>query len=293
MHDAAMRVFEVLRLRVPGITDVFDILIMWGIFYWILKAIYRTRAMQMAMGLMALFLIQILAVFFELTVLSKAIGSLFTIIPVAVIVLFQNEVRNALASLGRRSGIEFHVAGNSLTGFLDPIIQALIKFSEKKTGALLVIERRQSIKNYTETGIPLDAIPSYELLKTIFDHHSNLHDGATIVSNGRLASSGVVLPLTTQQNLPKFFGTRHRAALGMSEESDCVVLVVSEETGKIRFASGGAFSPSLEPSYKPLQAALLRLLDDEKSEEKLHWTKRIWYFLTFNRTHHNGKGGEA
>jgi len=270
-----MQIFEFLRLRVPGITDVLDILIMWGLFYWVLKIIYRTRAMQMALGLIALFLIQALAEFSQLTVLSKAIGSLFTIIPIAVIVLFQNEVRMALASIGRRSGIEFRSGNQNLQEMLDPIIQALIKFSEKKTGALLVIEREQSILNYIETGIVMDALPSYELLKTIFDPRSNLHDGATIVSNGRLASSGVVLPLTSQQNLPKYFGTRHRAALGMTEESDSIVLVVSEETGKIRFAKNGHFSPSLAPNYDLLQETLLNLLEDPKARKDEPLIKRL------------------
>ena len=286
-----MEVFEFLRLRVPGVTDVVDILIMWGLFYWVLKITYRTRAMQMALGLIALFLMQAVAEMSHLTVLSKAIGSLFTIIPVAVIVLFQNEVRMALASIGRRSGIEFHSGNGMVQGYIEPIIQALIKFSEKKTGALLVLERDQSILSYIETGIVIDAIPSYELLKTIFDPKSNLHDGATIVSNGRLASSGVVLPLTSQQNIPKFFGTRHRAALGISEESDCIVLVVSEETGKIRFARKGQFSPALEPNHDVLMDTLMVWLDDPSKRREESKVQKLFKLLGLKKSSPVSKKG--
>jgi len=278
-----MELLEFLRVRIPNIFDILDVLIMWGIFYWILKAIYRTRAMQMAIGLMALFLIQAFAEIFQLTVLSKAIGSLFTIIPIAVIVLFQNEIRNALASLGRRSGLEFRAERGTIRDILDTVFRATIRFSEKKTGALIVFEQNQSMTSLIETGVALDALPTYELLRNIFDPSSNLHDGATIISNGRAGSCGVVLPLTTQQGLPKYFGTRHRAALGVSEEFDCIVIVVSEETGRIRFAKNGVFTPSLEPVENSLKEAFNLLFDEQESDTDLTITQRVVQFFSFKK----------
>ncbi|PIE91478.1 MAG: TIGR00159 family protein [Acidobacteria bacterium] len=271
---------ELLKVRTPNFADLMDIIIMWALFYWVLKAIYRTRAMQMAVGLIALFLIQFFATIFNLNVLSKSVGSLFTIIPIVIIVLFQNEIRNALASLGRRSGIEFRGNSQQIGHILDPIFQATLKFSAKKVGALIVFEQRQSMSDLIETGVALDAIPSYELLRNIFDPSSNLHDGASIISEGKIASSGVVLPLTSQQNLPNYFGTRHRAALGVSEEFDCLVLVVSEETGRIRIAKGGEFTPSLEPTEEALKIAFNSLIDKQETESDLTTARRIAQFFS-------------
>lgn len=229
--------FNLFHIRPIHVWDVIDILIMWFIIYNILKVIHGTRAMQMALGIMALILIQLVADFLHLTVLSSTIYSLFTIIPVAVIVLFQQEIRKGLVSLGKNPFFNL----NMLTpgSDLDQIFYSVRYFAERNIGAIIVFEQQQGLKTFIEVGIPVDGLISSELLLNIFDPKSNLHDGAVIIAENRIASAASVLPLSTKSNLPQHYGTRHRAGFGISEETDCVVVVVSEETGKIIFIQDG------------------------------------------------------
>jgi diadenylate cyclase len=255
-----------LKIRIPTTVDLLDIAIMWAFLYFLLKAIYRTRAMQMAFGLIALFVLQLFADFFNLSLLSKSIGSIFTIIPIAVLVLFQNEWRAGLASLGKTSAFQFDHSSREHQVWVSALAQATAKFSQRKIGALMVIEQGQDLSQFAEGAVAMDALTSYDLLKTIFDPKSHLHDGAILVRQGRIAAASVVLPLSNKPNIPKYFGTRHRAALGISEEFDCLVLIVSEETGRIRIAKGGHFTPSLVPDPDSIQQELLRQLSDQAKE---------------------------
>lgn len=263
---------DLLHIRAINIWDVIDILIMWLILYNILKIIHGTRAMQMALGIMALILIQLIADFFQLKVLSSTIFSLFTIIPVAVIVLFQKEIRRGLVSLGRNPF--FNLGLLTRESDLDQIFYSVRYFAERNIGAIIVFEQAQALRTFVEVGISIDALVSSELLLNIFDPKSNLHDGAVIIVENRIASASSVLPLSTKSNLPQHYGTRHRAGFGISEETDCVVVVVSEETGKIIFIQDGVrYMPDnfSIPTLKNLFESLVREQPDESKPKLWKW----------------------
>ncbi|QTD48523.1 diadenylate cyclase CdaA [Sulfidibacter corallicola] len=232
--------------------------------YYLFRFIRGSRALQMAFGLLALFIAQILAQQFQLVVVSKTIGSLFSIIPIAIIVLFQDEARKVLASIG---STPWSRVNSTESTYLDRIFQAVHHFSQNRTGALIVFEGTEGLRNYMDSGTQLDAIPSFELLLDIFEPKSRLHDGAVIVSNSRLASAGCVLPLSSNPALPRTFGTRHRAGIGITEEADCLALIVSEETGRISFAQGGEIHRLSENSLSQLYQVYKSLMMPE-SEEK-------------------------
>ncbi len=254
-------------LRVPELkfTDALDILIVWFIFYSLLRFIKGSRSRQMVFGLLALFVIQILAESFNLLALSALIGSLFNIIPIAIIVLFQDEIRRVLASLGTNP---FNSAVGARSSVLDSIFRAAIKLSEKEVGSLIVFEGQHGLKNYIDSGTRLDAMPSGELLVDIFQNKSNLHDGAVIISESRVASAACLLPLSSNPHLPKSFGTRHRAAIGITEETDCVSLVVSEETGNISFTKDGEIYPVPEKNISKLYETYNALTSEDAGNAK-------------------------
>ena len=230
---------EYFQIRPVEFKDVIEIIIVWFVIYQLFCFMSGTRTKQMAFGLLSLFFVQILADKFRLVVLSKAIGSLFGIIPVAIIVLFQREIRRMLASIGSNP----FASRSTRSGVLDSIFQAALKLAGEKTGALIVLEGDQGLRELIEGGTRLDAVPSTELLVDIFQTSSLLHDGAVIVSQSRIASAACLMPLSRNPNLPRRYGTRHRAAIGITEDSDCIALVVSEETGTISFGHDGILYP--------------------------------------------------
>jgi len=242
------------------ISDIVDILIVWFVFYSLLRFLKGSRARQMILGLLALFLLQIAAELFNLISLSTLIGSLFNIIPIAIIVLFQEEIRRVLVSIGTNP---FNATVGARSSVLDSIFRAILKLSEKETGALVVFEGKHGLKTIIESGTRLDARPSAELLVDIFNHKSTLHDGAVIISNSRIASAACLLPLSHNSNLPKSFGTRHRAAIGVTEESDSIGLIVSEETGRISFTKDGSIFPVSEKNMSKLYETYNALAEEE------------------------------
>jgi len=267
-----MSIWGFFYIRQINFWDVLDILIMWFLIYNLLKFIHGTRAMQMTLGIVALFVIQVIADFLHLTVLSKLITSTFAIIPIAIIVLFQHELRKGLASLGR--GPFLGTSTVMSKSYLDQIFTAALRFAERRIGALIVFERAQSLKDYIDIGAVMDALPSADILNAIFDVHSNLHDGAVIVSNQRIACAASVLPLSTSNQLPRRFGTRHRAGVGITEESDCVALIVSEETGNITFAREGTiFTPS-DQSLSAMRNLFDSLMENAASDLD---RERFWH----------------
>ena len=160
------------------------------------------------------------------------------VLPFAIIVLFQHEIRRALADFGRNPLVRFG-RQERIESSLQEIVLAATTLSSRRIGALIVIERLQGLRNYVENGIRLDAVVSYDLLLTIFNPDTPLHDGAVIVQDDRIAAAACFLPLTSNPELSKGYGTRHRAALGITEETDAVAVVVSEETGRISVAVDG------------------------------------------------------
>jgi diadenylate cyclase len=201
----------------------------------------------------------------ELPTLRRILESLLIFLPFAIIVLFQHEIRRALASFGR----------NPLWGFsrlqqvestFNEIVLAVTTLSSRRVGALIVIERLDGLRTYAENGIELDAVVSYDLLISIFTPDTPLHDGAVIIQGDRVAAAASFLPLTLNPELSKDFGTRHRAALGISEETDAVAVVVSEETGVISLAFDGELVRGLDP--KTLRNDLYKYLISEVRPER-------------------------
>lgn len=209
--------------------EIVEIAILWFVIYHILLFFEGTRAVQVLRGIIVLLVVFLLVQRFELTALDWVLTKLFGISVIAILVIFHPEIRQGLARLGQR-----HLFGTSLKQedmdlMLIEISNAAEYFSKNKIGALIAIEREDPLGGYAESGMAIDSKISEELLETIFTPSSPLHDGGVIVQHGRVLAAGCLFPLTQGYDLSRIFGTRHRAALGISEETDAIVLVVSEE----------------------------------------------------------------
>ncbi len=218
-----------------GIVDAVDITLIALLFYALLSLLRGTRAMQMLWGLVILGGVYLGASALRLLTVQKVLGSLFVFVPFAVIVLFQQEIRRMLAAFGSTGWLRLGGPGEGPV-MLNELALAVQSLASKRVGALIAIERRDSLAAWAETGIPLEARFSYDLLLNIFVKGTPLHDGAVIIRGNRLVAASCFLPLTTRHELWGELGTRHRAAIGLSEETDAVVVVVSEETGTISLA---------------------------------------------------------
>lgn len=238
--------FERISALEIGPRDAIDVLIVGLLLYNLLLLIKGTRAMQMLFGLLALFALNFFAETVGLLALETLSEALLLYIPFAIIVLFQHEIRRALATFGRTPLASF-LSDRHTTTRSDAIVKAATRMSDDRTGALMVIERTQSLKMFTDSGKKLDALVSSELLVSLFTHNTPLHDGAAVIIGNRVAAAGVFLPLSGNTNISKQYGTRHRAALGLSEETDAFVVVVSEENGSIGVALDGVLYENLSP----------------------------------------------
>src|SRR5499426_342944 len=223
-----------------------DIVIVAFVIYHILVFIKGTRAVQMAVGLGLIIAFFYLARWVQLDTVTWMLTYVVPYFVFAIIVIFQHEIRRALARFGQTSLFAGFSSINR-NEFYDEIILAVTTLAANQTGALIVIERDIGLKTYIESGIALDAALSYDLLVTIFNSAVPLHDGAVIVQNGRIAAAACFLPLTVKPRLSKELGTRHRAAIGVTEETDAVAIIVSEETGAISFAHDGEMERYLDP----------------------------------------------
>ncbi len=225
--------------------DAVDIIVVAFILYNILALIRGTRAMQVSIGLAVLASTFFVARAFDLPALEAISREILFYLPFAIIVLFQHEIRRALARMGSNPLLAFFTRGGSGTHF-EPVVRAVEILSEKHFGALLAIERTQSLRMYAEAAKPIDAIVSAELLVSIFTPGGPLHDGAVIIRGNRVIAAGAFLPLTASPDPKLAHGTRHRAALGLSEDSDAMVIVVSEENGSIAVAREGTLRENLD-----------------------------------------------
>lgn len=267
-----MAFFSYFNIRPINLGDVLDICIIWYVLYNLFRFMRGRPTVQIAFGLLALFMARTIAELFNLVVVSMAIGWLFNIIPFAVIVLFQDEIRQVLASIG--SNRFFNRTESTRNSTLDNIFQAVLHLAKTNTGALIVFEQDQGLRTFMETGSRLDALPNTELVLDIFQPKNNLHDGAVIISKSRIAAAACIMPLARGQDIPKHFGTRHRAAIGISEETDCIGLVVSEETGRISFTQGGKIYVLPERNLMNLYETYNNLLLPE-GHEKLENLKSL------------------
>jgi diadenylate cyclase len=235
---------------------VIDILLVAFIIYQLLALIKGTRAALMLIGVAALALAFYLSHVGELATLNWLVGRLLPYVAFALIVVFAPEIRQALARLGRR--LTLSRAQSSEADAYDDIVLAANLFSQNQTGALIVIEREIGLRTYIESGVPLDAHLSYDLLATIFRPSAPLHDGAVIVQKDRVAAAACFLPLSMNPVLSTQLGTRHRAGIGVTEETDAIAVIVSEETGQISLAIGGHIERDL--TVEQLRERLGRLL---------------------------------
>jgi len=235
---------EILRQH-RWILDVLDILIVSVIVYRLLLFIKGTKAAQMLIGLGVLLVASLLSRYLELYTLDWLVQSFWAQAVIVIIILFQPEIRRALAQMGEAQFLQTFTSAEELKS-LEEIVRASVALANRKIGALIVIERDTSLKDFVEVGTPLDAKVSKELLMSIFHPTSPIHDGAVVIKGNRIIAAGCFLPITLSPEVSKALGTRHRAGLGLAEETDAVIIVVSEETGMISLAISGKLETNLD-----------------------------------------------
>lgn len=223
-----------------------DIVIIATLIYYLLRLLRGTRAVQMLVAIALLVLFYWGARWARLEMVEWLLTTLLPYVAIALIILFQPEIRRALSRVGRNLSM-MKFASHNPKAIYDDIVMAAEYFSQNRIGALIVVERQAGLRTYIESGIPLDAKLSYDLLVSIFRPGSPLHDGAVIIEDSRVAAAGCFLPLSLNPMISKQLGTRHRAAIGITEDSDCVVVLVSEETGSMSVASAGSIETNLTP----------------------------------------------
>jgi len=248
-------------LRLAELRSIADIVLVFLIVYGVLKLLRGTRAAPMSAAIGAFALLYWMAVNQGLVTLEFVLRGALLYIGVAIIVLFQAEIRQALITFGNRFRVPFtrRQRGQFGESIYDNIVLAATTLASTKTGALIVIERNVGLRGIVEAGVRLDAELSYDLIVAIFNPAAPLHDGAIIVRGDRIASAACFLPLSLNPMLSKDLGTRHRAALGITEDSDAVAIVVSEETGLISFVRAGRIKRALDPTR--LRAAIFQTLE--------------------------------
>jgi len=225
--------------------DALDILVVAFAIYWALLLIRGTRAVQMVSGLLVLMAVRLVADWANLETVSMILENFFGWAVVILVVIFQHDIRRALTRMGRP--LFSTVPQREQSEILEEVVRAAQRLSSNGVGALVVLERENGLDDVVEGGVVIDAAVNRDLLCAIFQTSSPLHDGAALVQDGRLAQARCVLPLTQRAGLPEGVGTRHRAAVGLTEETDAVVVVVSEETGQIAVSSRGELFPNLDP----------------------------------------------
>lgn len=268
-------IFSESLMRMATLRSLIDFAVVFLLVYVLLRLVRRTRAAPMIAGLVGLLLLYWLAVAQDLPTLEFVLRGAALYIGVAIIVLFQTEIRQALIYLGNRiqNPIRRRTQGQLGETIYDEIILAAASLASTKTGALIVLERGVGLRNFIDAGVRLDARLGYDLLITIFSPETPLHDGAVIIHNERIASAACFLPLTQNPRLSKDTGTRHRAAVGITEDTDAVVVVVSEETGIISFVEEGRIKRNLDTTQ--LRRMLLAAMDIPIQERKREPTKTL------------------
>ena len=245
--------------QMPSINakDILEIVLIAIAIYQVIRWLRGTRAWVLFKGISVIFIVALLAMVFRLNTILFIITNTINVGLIAVLIIFQPELRKALESLGRGNifyniltsdsddGNQFHMDHNSV----EEIIYACEEMGKTKTGALIVIEKDILLTEHEVTGIPIDAVISSQLIMNIFEHNTPLHDGAIIVRNNRVIAATCYLPLSDNMSLSKELGTRHRAAVGITEVSDCMVVIVSEETGFISLAIGGNIIRNVNREY--------------------------------------------
>ncbi len=264
LNNAEMFLYNIIHL--PNLISVLDIIIMAVLLYQLVMLTRQTPAIQVVKGLAVLLVISLLSELLGLTSLNWLMQKLLNNPALLVVILFQPELRRMLAQLGQGAGLEHTLSGASETEnqrIIREITQCCIRLSRRRVGALIVFEQKTGLKEVIETGTQLDASISAPLLENIFEPNTPLHDGAVIIRGQRIVSAACVLKLSESHALSRDLGTRHRAALGISESTDAVTVIVSEETGTISLTRDGHMTRHLDAAA--LTAALNELYTEQPS----------------------------
>ena len=281
LHSFFEKVLSDLTLQV-SYTDIIEIIIISILIYYMLVWIKDTRAWMLLRGVLVILAFVLLAIIFEMNTIVWIADKLFSVAMIAVVVIFQPEMRKALENLGRKNlftnifNFEF---GKVVEGrFSDKTITELVKgcyeMGKVKTGALIVVEDEIVLTEYERTGIAVDGILTSQLLINIFEKNTPLHDGAVIVRGDRVVSATCYLPLTDSMTISKDLGTRHRAAVGISEVSDSLTIVVSEETGKVSIAMGGELYRNVDAEFLKNKLAYIQKREQNSPKMK-SWRRRL------------------
>lgn len=252
-----------------GLNDIFDIIIVAVLIYFIIKFAIERRAGRLALGIVLLLVLRFLGELFSLVALQYILQLIFQVGIIAIVIVFQPELRSALEKMGGESlkgikNITEQKNAESVSAVINDLCEAVLDLSKEKTGALVVIERGTKLGDIIKSGVVLNAEMSPFLLKNIFFNKAPLHDGAVIVRGGKIFAAGCFLPISMNTDIYKDLGTRHRAAIGMSENSDAIIIVVSEETGMISIARDGRLERGYD--YIRLRLALRSLLISEEGK---------------------------
>lgn len=269
----AMKTYLLQSIPDIRITDVVEMIIIAAILYNVMLWIKNTRAWVLLKGLLVLFAFILLAYLFNMDTILWLADRTINVGIIAVVIIFQPELRRALEQLGRNKMLGFLVSENGKmeeNRFSDKtvneIVRATFEMSKVKTGALIVIERKTPLAEYERTGIVVDGVVTSQLLLNIFEHNTPLHDGAVIVRGNRIVAATCYLPLSDNMSISKDLGTRHRAGLGVSEVTDSITIIVSEETGGVSVAYDSALKRGMDPDG--LRAELRRIIEENESPGK-------------------------
>ena len=271
-------------LNLPKITmtDIVEILIITFLFYYMLVWIKNTRAWVLLKGIMVILLFVLVAAVFQMNTIIWIAKNTLSVAITAIVIIFQPEIRKALENLGQKnfltSFFAFDFSKGEIAKFTDKTINELVKacyeMGKVKTGALIVIEDEIVLSEYERTGIAVDGILTSQLLINIFEKNTPLHDGAVIVRGDRVVSATCYLPLTDSLSISKDLGTRHRAAVGISEVSDSLTIVVSEETGKVSIAMGGELYRNVDAEFLKNKLAYIQRREKKVGKIEL-WRRRL------------------
>ncbi|MGL4762433.1 MAG: diadenylate cyclase CdaA [Sarcina sp.] len=277
MHEMELIIASVKNSM--SVWAIIDILVVAFIFYKGYKLIQETGAEQLLKGILLIFLLIPISHFLRLNMLYFILTKTLTIGLLSMVIIFQPEIRRALERIGSSTFNDLHIVDNDeeLENLVDELVIAINNMAAEKTGALIVIEQKTSLDEYIKTGTQIDALISDSLIENIFVKNTPLHDGAMIISYDRIVAASCVLPLSSNPNISKLLGTRHRAAIGLSEVSDALILIVSEETGNISLAVKGRLTKNYDSTK--LKNILLKILRSRRDKEDKSIKGRVGEWL--------------
>ncbi len=274
-------------IKTMGITDLLDVIIVAYLIYKVIWFVRRTNSYNLAKGVVLILIALWLSYIFQLTMINFLLRRTVELGLIALVVLFQPELRRLLERMGRSFSSKRSVSSTEIEDAITQTVLACTQMSASHTGALLIFERKEKLNSIMTTGTIINSDISAELIKNLFYNKAPLHDGAVIMREGRIAAAGCVLPLTQSTNLSKELGMRHRAGIGLSEQSDAVVIIVSEETGDISLAVEGLLKRHLNGGTldKLLRTELIR--QEEESGKSAKLLKKVRAFFGGNQNEKN------